>query len=182
MTVREFAQMESLGEVTATDVGQYKLHGLLEKFTVKNGRLLKMWPSVKDTPGDYDAVEEMDRVERKWENGGYVRNWMAWAAQTSLRCWVGMYQEAVFYLFMEDDEKPRPVWLGGDSDEAAQRHSNVMHFLETTRIRRPDVPFLPPPKTAYQDELGPIHKLGPEHSDRYLEWATEFLSLNIAGY
>jgi hypothetical protein len=55
-----------------------------------------MWPNVASTPEDYDVfadVLQLPNVNRKFAFSMF--NMAAWAAHTSLRRWVGLYDEFV---------------------------------------------------------------------------------------
>jgi hypothetical protein len=95
LTVPQFCGVAQLGEVTCIDIGIYQVHGLFGKFHIVNRRLKEMWPGVQSCVGDYDAYRELESVLHRWPmssstfNG--THNIIAWASQTSLRCWVGLH-------------------------------------------------------------------------------------------
>lgn len=94
VTVREFATMTHLGEAICVDIGRFRLRGNFNHVQIVHHKLVKMWPHVVSTPEDYDVYADVLGLD-----GGDDRcifsmfNGVAWAAQTSLRRWVRLYDE-----------------------------------------------------------------------------------------
>lgn len=170
VSVRGFAAATDLGEVTCVDVGRYVLQGQLEHVMFANSKLLRMWPNVANMPADYDAHSEAEEVLKRWSMSGNMANLMAWASQTSLRLWVGLYEQAIDSVGEE--------WPDFQSEEF-HRRLQIGSFVRTMQSRMPDVPLAP------QGEHGlhvSLHKLRPSHDPATLEWATELLCMNIASH
>jgi hypothetical protein len=88
--------MMHLGDATCVDIGRSQLSGTFSQIHIVNRKLVKMWPNVASTPEDYDVYADVlgldsvnDRCILSMCNG------VAWAAHTSLRRWVGLYDELV---------------------------------------------------------------------------------------
>lgn len=177
ITVVKFARIAQLGDVTCTDIGRYQLHGMFRKFTFVNRRLTQMWPHVRSTPDDYNACDDVVDVMNDWHTRCNTSNWVAWATQTSLRCWVGMHdlllqtaisgeleelrtshmphKQAVFKLIQLYAKTTRPFnYTATDLTEGFIDSSNLENWL----LRH--------------------LKAGDDHDT--LSWATEYLSLIIA--
>jgi hypothetical protein len=83
-----------LGKATCIDVGRFQLYSKFSHIQIVNRKLVKMWPNVASTLEDYDVYVDvlgLDSVD-----GGCVFsicNGAAWAAHTSLRWWIRLYDE-----------------------------------------------------------------------------------------
>jgi hypothetical protein len=91
-TVPQFCEQANLGEVTCVDIGRYQLHGKFSKFQFAHRRLVQMWPSVQNTPEDYDAFEGLESMQKKWPSRNDMLNRIPWYLQTSLRCWIALLE------------------------------------------------------------------------------------------
>ncbi|KAK5123803.1 hypothetical protein LTR85_002439 [Meristemomyces frigidus] len=95
MAVVEWANAAELGGVVCEDIGLYRLLGSYAGVKVVNSKLRKMWPDVASTPVGYDALQEARNVYMQWDVGASVPDLMAWASQTSLQIWVGLWEMVV---------------------------------------------------------------------------------------
>ncbi|KAK5123724.1 hypothetical protein LTR85_002360 [Meristemomyces frigidus] len=176
VTVREFMEAYGLGELTCVEVGRYRLSTDYGDVTVANSKILKMWPNVASTPLEYDAKAEARRVIDEWLQPRIFkvvcRTDMAWAAHTSLRLWVGLFEEALAAKYSVWDED-------GDVDdiELEYRH-DVIAWLGALKIHEA-IGWTPP---GVDGRHVAMHTLGPQHDAVTLEWATELLAMNIETY
>ena len=74
-----------LGPTTCIDVGVYQLQGKLEKVRIVNRKLVELWPEVRNTPPDYDGIEDALVEIYRLDSSERAHNVPAWAAQTSFR-------------------------------------------------------------------------------------------------
>jgi hypothetical protein len=128
ITAREFATMMHLGEATCVDIGRFQLSGKFSQIHIVNRKLVKMWPNVASTPEDYDVYADVlgldsvnDRCILSMCNG------VAWAAHTSLRRWVRLYDE-----FMHPP--PDPVLVDKTDEERALLGKFVLSTRELQHL------------------------------------------------
>lgn len=177
VTVPEFASMAELGKVTCTDIGQYQIHGMFKRWKFVNRRLTKMWNQVETTPDDYNAFDDLAAVMSKWPLEGNAYDWVAWAAQTSLRLWVGLHD---FMLCAA---------ISGDIEEL-RRTPETHIFRELERYAWTTRPFCYDARKLIDGAFVDVRKLnrwflrGLKAGDDQdtLLWATEYLAVNIATY
>lgn len=93
VSVMEFVQDAGLGPATCVDVGRYQLHGKFKNIQIVNSKLIKMWQAVRDTPEDYDGVQDALAIIDGLQSSIDVPNVPTWASHTSLRCWVDIQQQ-----------------------------------------------------------------------------------------
>lgn len=170
MTVRSFAESVDLGEVTCVDIGKYRLSGEYSKIMVANSKVLKLWPSVAGMPAEYDALAEARQVLVQWGLSTSLPKWMAWASQTSLRLWVGLFEQMLVEAAKPFDRHSVDI----DSPEVGRRRDLGVWYQSikfTTDVDRT-------PWGADGDRV-PMHELGPRHDSSTLEWASELLAMNI---
>lgn len=163
MTVREFAEEAMLGDVTCVDVGRYKLHAMDGRIDFVHTKLSRMWPKVQKTPDDFDAFQVAVGLLKGWDLVGNLQNQMAWVSQTSLQLWVGLRQACIDHCRKACDDGIMPP-------------VNPLHtaFMQTMKRHA-----LMPPFVVVEC---PLRKLGPGDNSDDLEWATEFLALNVETY
>ncbi|KAK4624328.1 hypothetical protein CLAFUW4_05418 [Fulvia fulva] len=171
VTVRQWTSAVGLGIPTCTDIGRYQLHGAYSKVQFHHSKILAMWPNVRTTPDDYDALGEAEEIQHHWSIAEYVSNLMAWSSHSSLRLWVGLYESAKAHAASEDAADL-------DDNEALHKGMSFGSWLRIITHRRPDVPFT----LRGQDSAVPLRDLGAQHDPITLESATELLAMNIATY
>ncbi|GIZ45720.1 hypothetical protein CKM354_000887500 [Cercospora kikuchii] len=165
-TAQHWATTMGLPPLICVDVGKFKFkvkkHTKLEKVWLMNSKLVRMWPSVKSTPEDYNVADEADKIINEWSMSGYMGNFVAWASHTSLRMWVALHEEVVA--------------LGPDPKPGRAYGREAWKWARTTVEGTP-------PLTHLDNALGgdvPMHALSPQDDPARLEAATEFLAMNIA--
>lgn len=160
----------SLGNLVWIDVRRYVVKGgKLDGLLFENSEMLKMWPNVKSTPDGYDGYYAALDIRRGWRLGGYPSSFFAYASQTSLRVWVGLCEQ----LAERAGKGIPPPPLGQIVNCEHMDRLSVIDYLK----KRSDVRLVPP-APAHGDRV-PLHKLGPQHDAETLEWASEFLAMNI---
>jgi hypothetical protein len=159
-TVRQFAMKEHLGEVSSIDVGKFSLSGMFKGIQIINRRLVKMWPEVMDTPNDYNARSDILALINASPLALQLRRVPAWAAQTSLRRWIGLAD--VLNLGPVDLENLL-------ASLEAEEQTLLSRLLVSIRFTAP----LPRPI---------LSTLRPGDSPDTLEAATNSISINMAGY
>jgi hypothetical protein len=159
-TVREFAMREDLGEVSCIDVGKFSLSGKFKGIQIINRRLVKMWPEVMDTPKDYNPRSDILALIHATPLSLQHRRLPVWAAQTSLRQWIGL---ADVLSLEPDDLDDLMETLEGEEQSLLRR------FLVSIRLTAPL------PRRS-------LSTLRPGDSPDTLEAATNFISIKIAGY
>jgi hypothetical protein len=177
ITAREFATMMHLGEATCVDIGRFKLSGKFSYIQIIHRKLVKMWPNVASTPEDYDVYADvlgLDSVNDECILS--MCNGVAWAAQTSLRRWVGLYDEFLQFRldpFLRDKTNEQRALLG--------------RFVLSTRKLQHLYPGSSVPSYVeymYQSRVRNrlMHTLRPSDDPEMLAWATDLLSVNIAAF
>jgi hypothetical protein len=184
LTVPQFCGVAQLGEVTCIDIGIYQVHGLFGKFHIVNRRLKEMWPGVQSCVGDYDAYRELESVLHRWPmssstfNG--THNIIAWASQTSLRCWVGLHDLLISTTMSGELDRLRD----SKSPSEAEQFLRLKQYSQTTRFYGSfDTQQLINGITErsvvgrwrLRDSRG-------GNDPELLSWATEYLSANIHSY
>lgn len=101
-TVQEFTDHTGLGNATCVDIGRFQLNGMFSHIQIADRKLVKMWSEVVSTT-DYDVYADVLAVINANHSCVRMPNVVIWAAQTSLRRWVGLYQE-VFRCAHSPDE------------------------------------------------------------------------------
>lgn len=92
VSVTNFVQEAELGPATCVGIGKYQLHEKFKHVQIVNSELVKMWPAVRDTPEDYNGVEDAVAIIDGLQSSIDVPNVSAWGSHTSLRCWVDIQQ------------------------------------------------------------------------------------------
>jgi hypothetical protein len=179
ITVREFATLMHLGEASCVDIGRFQLSGKFGSIHIVHRKLVKMWPNVMDTPEEYDVYADLlGVVHNDISSFPVMQNVPAWAAQTSLRRWVGLYNELICADFN----------LGAylESKNAEQR-SLLTRFLRSTRgLATSHNGRLLLTYSILMSECRSrnmrLNMLRPGEDPEMLARATDILSLNIAAY
>jgi len=180
ITVREFATMMHLGEAICVSIGRFQLRGKFSHIQIVHRKLVKMWPNVASTPEDYDVYADVLGLPTL--DCGHLlpfnNNVPAWAAQTSLRRWVGLCNEWLRVTFDLDSH------LMG---KTKQQQTLLRRFLDSTRGLEHLHPGSSLPSYAgyiYESRIRRklVHMLRPGDSPEMLAWATDLLSINIAAY
>lgn len=91
VTVREFVRRTYLGQALCTDIGRFSLSGRFKDIQILHRKLVKMWPEVVNAPNDYYVCGDVQAVIEATPLHPWLLRVPAWAAQTSLRRWVGLY-------------------------------------------------------------------------------------------
>jgi len=180
ITVREFATWAHLGEAICVNIGRFQLCGKFSHIQIVYRKLVKMWPNVVSTPEDYDVYADMLGLLRFH---GYsifpaLYNAAAWAAHTFLRRWVGLYNEVLRAEFGLNH------YLMGKSTE---QQALLVQFVRSARCLQHQHPgsFIPS-YARYVHESRSRHRLmntlRPSDDHEMLAWATDILSVNIAGF
>lgn len=167
VTVREFATMVQLGEVTCIDVGRFSCEGPFEDTHIVHRKLVKMWPEVLDTPRDYNVCSEALALVEAAVLCPWFHRASAWAAQTSLRRWIGLFDEAIRVSHGEGDARNK-----NDGEKAL-----LVRFLCSTRNHTPW--HVDGHGSRFK---GMLNELRPGDDPSTLESATDFISINIEGY
>lgn len=179
ITVREFATMMHLGEAVCVDIGRFQLGGKFSHVQIVHRKLVQMRPNVASTPEDYDVfadVLQLPNVNRKFAFSMF--NMAAWAAHTSLRRWVGLYDE-----FVRIDVDMDPFSTGMNNEQ----RSLLGRFALSLRGLRHMYPGSSIPSHSdyvYQSRMRkrPMKMLRPSDGPEMLAWATDVLSVNIAAF
>lgn len=167
-TVREWVNDLGLDGLLCEDVGLYKLHGQYAGVKIANSKLRKMWPNVASTPEDYDALRVVRKITNRWRISGDIADPVAWASQTSLRVWVGLWERLIDF---RKGAEPSPLSSAGGS-LSVQGYFELGSWAKTVKTS----PVVPKPG---RDNLVPLHTLGRQHDPQTLEWATELLAATI---
>jgi hypothetical protein len=188
LTAPGFCDIAQLGKVTCIDIGRHQLSELFKNFAFVNRRLQLLWPTVRQTPDDYDAYQEFASLLANWPlkelqyhddpNRIVWSRKIALALQTSLRCWVSMH-DLLLAMTMSGE-------IG--NLRSSREPSQVEKFLRLKQFARTTRTHAGFDATRLVDGLAePAHltrwclrglKASDDH-DR-LSWATEYLSVNIA--
>jgi hypothetical protein len=166
------------------DIGRYQLHGAFSRIQFVQRRLVQLWPSVKNTPEDYDPIQDFESMRTKWPPRGNSEDFTRWYLQTSLRCWVGLAEEVrrvglAHSLEPHDDSVECPHM----PDEA--RLEIFAEFLNSTcpfDYNSLDMNTDSNIGRVVRDCPCPISHLGPEHGHEVLSKFTEILSLETTIY
>ncbi|KAM0705616.1 hypothetical protein Q7P35_006975 [Cladosporium inversicolor] len=121
ISVTDFVPEAGLGPATCADIGRYQLHGKFEDVQIVNSKLVEMWPYVRDTPEDYDGLNDALAIIKSLRSSVDVPNVSTWASHTSPRCWVDIQQQflALFlsgeWAKLSQEADDRPLFdVGGD--------------------------------------------------------------------
>lgn len=168
-TVFRMAISSGFGVPTCVDIGRYQLCGKLNRIQIVNRRLVEMWPSVVSTPDGYDAATDVLSLIEASPLRLKLSDVPLWAAQTSFRRWVGLYDE-ITRLYsgtstLTRDKRRKELLL------LARFHTSVIS--SSPRNRNGNLPNW---------RQWSLRELRPGDYPWKLEWATEFLALNIAIY
>lgn len=107
--------MMQLGEAVCVNIGRFQLRGRFSHIQIVHRKLVKMWPGVASTPEDYDVYADvLGLTNLHGECIFEMFNVAAWAAHTSLRRWVGLYDELLRGHFGLD-----PYLLGKSNEQLA---------------------------------------------------------------
>jgi len=91
-TVAQFCEEANLGGAICIDIGKYRLDDKYSDFQFAHRRLVQLWPNVQSKPGNYDPFKDLESMQSKWPSQDDVLNRIPWYLQTSLRCWVGLFE------------------------------------------------------------------------------------------
>ena len=181
MTVSKFAQDAMLGPTTCIDVGVYQLQGKLEKVRIVNRKLVELWPEVRNTPPDYDGIEDALVEIYRLDSSERAHNVPAWAAQTSFRCWVALQQKFLdLRVTGKWDELEEMAFTGTlDVDDDLNQNAFMLPLLisleESTRL----------PLSEFHQLSSGMHQikdLVSSDPSELLEEAKEFPAHNITFY
>lgn len=179
ITVREFATMMHLGEAVCVDIGRFQLRGRSSHVQIINRKLVQMWPNVASTPEDYDVYADVQQLSSFNDERTFsIFNVAAWAAHTSLRRWVGLYNE---FLRVGVD---LGTYLTGMNYEQRSLFGRFVISLRGLQHTYPGS-FIPSHADyVHQSRIRsrPMNKLGPSDGPEMLAWATAVLSVNIAAF
>lgn len=179
ITVCEFAAMMQLGEAVCVNIGRFELRGRFSHIRIVHRKLVKMWPDVASTPEDYDVYADvLGLTNLHGECIFEMFNVALWAAHTSLRRWVGLYDELLRGHFGLD-----PYLLGKSNEQLAllgrfvHSHRGLQHLNPGSSI---------PSYARYVHESKARHRLvkmlRPSDGPEMLTWATDLLSVNITAF
>lgn len=174
-TVQEFTNHTGLGSATCVDIGRFQLNGRFSRIQILDRKLVKMWPDVVRTPDDYDVYADVLAIINANDSCLRMSNVPIWAAQTSLRRWVGLYQE-VFRCAFSPDEDALLAELNAERRLILTQFQRSLLCLTHHAIENP--------VNIYEDRargkpLKPL-KLGDDPA--LLAWATDLLSINTTAY
>jgi len=161
LRVRSLASTVDLGEMTYTDIGRFHLDGPFSRIDIVHPNILEMWASVKNTPEEFNAFEEVAKLSDDDGSDDVTE-----IVRTSLRLWVGLWQlnnrcQDIADQLSTDDWRTTAVFL-----QCALRDNGEQHMM------------LP----EGRDTACALRELGPQNDPAILEWATEVLTANTAAY
>ena len=182
ISVMDFVKEAKLGLATCVDVGRYQLHGKFKNIQIVNSKLVKMWPAVRDTPEDYNGVEQAMAIINSLESSIDVANIAAWASHTSLRCWVDIQQRflALNVSGEWDRVKTKMSTRVLDDDEDHTDDAFTFDFFRLAVF----IPMRLPIEDMALLRSGEhvMKQLQPNDSSDVLDEASQFLAVNIALY
>jgi hypothetical protein len=174
-TVQDFTDQTHLGNATCVDIGRFQLNGRFSHVQVVHRKLVKMWPDVVSTPDDYDVYTDVLAVIKA--NGSSLRmpNVPIRAAQTSLRRWVGIFQEVFRWLYSAIPDA-RLAELDAEQKTILIQFQRTLMFTTYNAIETSI--------NIWEDRARgrPLKTLGPGDDPALLAWATDLLSVNITAY
>ena len=179
ITVREFATMMHLGEAVCVGIGRFQLRGRFSHVQIVHRKLVQMWPNVASTPEDYDVFADVLQLPSFNDDRTFsMFNVGAWAAHTSLRRWVGLYDE---FLRVGVDLGP---YLTGMNYEQRLLFGRFVLSLRRLQHTYPGSSIPSHADYVHQRRMRnrPMNKLGPSDGPEMLAWATDVLSVNIAAF
>ena len=179
ITVREFATMMHLGEAVCVGIGRFQLRGRFSHVQIVHRKLVQMWPNVASTPEDYDVFADVLQLPSFNDDRTFsMFNVGAWAAHTSLRRWVGLYDE---FLRVGVDLGP---YLTGMNYEQRLLFGRFVLSLRGLQHTYPGSSIPSHADYVHQRRMRnrPMNKLGPSDGPEMLAWATDVLSVNIAAF
>lgn len=167
-TVLRMAISSGLGVPTCVGIGRYQLPGKLDRIQIVNRRLVEMWPSVASTPDGYDAVADVLSLIEASPLRLELSDVPLWAAQTSFRRWVGLYDEIT------------RVHCGKSVTRDKTKKERLLLARFSTNVMSPSCRYRNG-NLAIWRQLSP-RDLRPGDDPWKLSWTTEFLALSIAFY
>lgn len=182
ISVMEFVEEAELEPATCVDIGRYQLHGKFKNIQIVNSKLVKLWPAVRDTPEDYNGVEQAMAIIESIQSSIDVANIAAWASHTSLRCWVDVQQR--FLALNVSGEWDRLINKAStmtlDDDENHSDDAFTFDFfmhaaLNPVRLSIGSMALLRSGEHV-------MKQLQPNDSSDVLDEVSQFLALNIALY
>lgn len=178
LSVSQFVHNAGLGNVTCTDIGQYRLQGKLKDVHIVHRQLVSLWPAVRDTPQDYNGLDDALAIIDKLETSEYGHNVSAWASQTSLRCWVDIQQQ---FIALVNSGKWRELTQKKDSDAPFNdeyEESMFVFFANVDNATRFRLHLF----RRIREGAHVLKNLQPGNDSEVLDEVSEFLACNIAGY
>lgn len=145
-----------------------------------------MWPKVQKTPEGHDACEDLFPLRPSESCQYIITNTAPLSMQRSFRRWVGMH-DLVFSMAVSGQISR--LRHQGTAGSLTSRERTKLHLMKvyasSTR------PYIFDALALFYDGNAlswctclpsePLSTLGPNHSSETLAWATEYLSINIAG-
>lgn len=164
VTVREFVRRTHLGQAVCTDIGRFSLCGKFKDIQIVHQKLVRMWPEVVNTPAGYHVRSDVHAAIRAARLWPWFLRVPTWAAQTSLRRWVGLYDDILRLV------------RGSITYQSVNGEELSLLRRFSYSLRRPSRQYY----TGNGDLL--LHELKPSEASSSLEAATDLISINIAGY
>ena len=179
ITVRSFATVMGLGEAICVDIGCFQLGGKFSHIQIVHRKMVNTWPEVVATPEGYDVYTDLLGLTYH-QFGSILRmpNVLVWATQTSLRRYISLMNVVIrnallgasFFKGQNQEQESilKRFWYSCRGFEILQldRWYFVWYrYICESRVRK-----------------GLLTTLRPGDNPEILAWATDLLSINIAGY
>lgn len=183
ITVMDFVWKSGVGPATCVNVGRYQLHGKFQGVQIVNSKLVEMWPSVRDTPENYDGFNDALAIIKNLGSSIEVPNVSTWASHTSLRCWVDIQQQFLGlslsgeWARLVEEADSRPLF---DVDEDYTDDMLKYDFFRDTACEAVRTPVTDYYLLRSRDHV--LRRLGPNDSSDVLDAVSQFMAVNIAGY
>lgn len=138
-----------------------------------------MWPNIASTPEDYDVYADVLQLPSLNDEGTFgMFNLAAWGAHTSLRRWVGLFDE-----FLRVDVRLDSS-LAGMNDEQRSLFDRYVLSLRGLQHMHPGSSAPRFSEYVHQSRMRkrPMNMLRPSDGPEMLARATDLLSVNIAAF
>ena len=182
VSVMDFVREAELEPATCIDVGRYQLHGKFKHIQIVDSKLVKMWPAVRDTPEDYNGVEDAVAIIDSLQSSIEVANVPVWASHTSLRCWVDIQQRFLALKVSGEWDRLRDKQSTGafdHDDDYTDDEFTFRFFMRTAhlplRLHIENLPLLRSGEHV-------LKRLQPNSDSNVLNHASHFLAVNTAQY
>lgn len=168
--------MSHWSKIKCIDIGRYTFG--IGNVEFVHSKLVKMWQNVKNAPSQYDALQDAMQFHTQWGMSGTVDEVaMGYGAHTSLRCWVGLYEQ----LF--ENDRFEAIMLNTNRSDEDRRLLGFYNCMLEGVPHQWEWPEVWTPKWKNHPLTGKkvtaLHELGPHSHPEVLAWATELLSVNM---